>query len=85
MFSVRQKREIADKVQKVLRETAHPELPPTGEIEFELLVGGSSMWSWAVIRYNGQITDPVVNPHNERMDIANAELTGSKQPGKGTT
>ena len=33
MFSVRQKREIAEKVQKILRETNHPELPD-GEIQF---------------------------------------------------
>jgi hypothetical protein len=33
MFSVRKKREIADKVQQILRETNHPELP-AGEIDF---------------------------------------------------
>ena len=37
MFSVKQKREISDKVQKILRETAHPELPE-GEIKFSLLL-----------------------------------------------
>jgi hypothetical protein len=39
MFSVRQKREIADKIQAILRETAHPELPE-GEINFLLHVDG---------------------------------------------
>lgn len=33
MFSVRQKREIAEQVQKILRATGHPELPE-GEISF---------------------------------------------------
>ena len=33
MFSIRQKREIADAVQKILRATSHPELP-VGEIPF---------------------------------------------------
>ena len=33
MFSVRQKREIAEAVQRVLRETNHPELPE-GDIAF---------------------------------------------------
>lgn len=40
MFSVRQKREIADKVQQILRETNHPELPE-GEIQFHLHVAGA--------------------------------------------
>ena len=31
MFSVKQKREIADKVQQVLKETNHPELPAGGQ------------------------------------------------------
>ena len=35
MFSVRQKREIADAVQRIIRETNHPELPE-GEITFNL-------------------------------------------------
>jgi hypothetical protein len=33
MFSVQQKRKIADEVQKILRDTNHPELPQ-GEIQF---------------------------------------------------
>ena len=37
MFSVREKRDIADKIQNILRGTNHPELP-TGEIEFHLHV-----------------------------------------------
>jgi len=54
MFSVRQKREIADAIQKVLRETAHPELP-AGEIRFLLHVDGAESWSWADIRNNGGV------------------------------
>jgi len=68
MFSVRQKREIAEKVQNILRETAHPELPTAGEIQFKLYVVGSSSWSWADIRNNGAITNPSINPHNEAQD-----------------
>jgi len=44
MFSVRQKREIAEKIQTVLRETKHPELPD-GEINFHLHVDGAEPWS----------------------------------------
>ncbi|KKN11669.1 hypothetical protein LCGC14_1024210 [marine sediment metagenome] len=67
MFSVRQKREIADKVQKLLRETNHPELPEK-EIEFSLYVDGKFDWSWADIKNNGAVAIPSVNPHNEMQD-----------------
>jgi hypothetical protein len=67
MFSVRQKREIADKVQQILRETRHPELPE-GEIQFCLHVDGAEDWSWADVRNNGAVANPEVNPWNERQD-----------------
>ena len=67
MFSVRQKREIAEKVQAILRETGHPELPD-GEISFLLHVNGAESWSWADIRNNGAVGAPGINPHNERQD-----------------
>jgi hypothetical protein len=67
MFSVRQKREISDAVQKILRDTSHPELPDS-EIEFSLEVCGAKSWSWAHIKNNGAVPSPEVNPHNEAMD-----------------
>lgn len=67
MFSVRQKRDIADKIQTLLRETRHPELP-VGEIQFHISINGALPYSWAVISNNGAVSDPGVNPHNERMD-----------------
>lgn len=67
MFSVRQKREIAEKLQKILRETNHPELPD-GEITFRLHVVGAESWSWADIRNNGAVSDPGINPWNESQD-----------------
>lgn len=67
MFSVRQKREIADAVQKILRETYHPELP-SGEIQFHLHVDGAEPWSWADIKNNGSVTNPNVNGWNEKQD-----------------
>lgn len=66
MFSVQQKRDIADKVQRILRETGHPELPPF-EITFLLHVEGAAAWSWADIRNNGSVTYPGVNPWNEKQ------------------
>ena len=53
MFSTELKREIASKVQEILRETNHPELPK-GEISFLLHIDGAEAWSWANIRNNGE-------------------------------
>lgn len=64
MFSVEQKRKIAEQVQAILRETEHPELPD-GEITFSLHVEGAESWSWAHIKNNGAVTDPGVNLWNE--------------------
>ena len=66
MFSVAQKRSISDKVQAILRETNHLELPE-GEIPFLLHVDGASPISWADIRNNGAVRKPSVNPHNEAV------------------
>ena len=67
MFSVNQKRQIADAVQKVLRDTNHDELPK-GEISFSLHVDGAESWSWADIKNNGAVLNPDVNIYNELMD-----------------
>lgn len=64
MFSTAQKRDIADKIQAILRETAHPELP-TGEIKFLIHIEGAAAWSWADIRNNGGVPNPEGNPWNE--------------------
>lgn len=72
MFSVQQKQDISEKVQKILRETNHSELPRE-EIQFSLHVDGAATWSWADIRNNGAIGLPAVNPHNERQDKTNDE------------
>ena len=66
MFSVAEKRRIADGVQVLLRATRHPELPE-GEIQFTLHVEGAESWSWADIRNNGAVTTPSVNPWNEQQ------------------
>jgi len=73
MFSVAQKRDIADKVQKVLRETNHPELPE-GEIQFSLNVYGKASWSWACIKNNEAVKEPGINSWNEIQD----PITGIK-------
>ena len=58
MFSLKQKRDIADAVQKILRNTRHPELPDE-EISFHLHVDGED------IKNNGAVTKPDINPWNE--------------------
>jgi len=74
MFSIRQKREIADAVHKILRATDHPELPAhPQEIQFELRVAGQEPWSWAIIRNNGAVKEPGMNPHNEAQDPRTAK------------
>lgn len=67
MFSVRQKREISDKIQKILRETNHPELPEE-EISFTIHVSGREEWCYAYIKNNGIVTEPDINPWNEMQD-----------------
>jgi hypothetical protein len=64
MFSVKQKREISEAIQAILRATEHPELPE-GEIKFLLHVDGAAGWSWADIRNNSAVETPDVNPWNE--------------------
>ena len=69
MFSVKQKRTISDKVQKILRETNHPELPQAPkEIQFSLHVDGAEIWSWADIKNNCSVVNPQTNPWNEKQD-----------------
>ncbi len=67
MFSIKQKRKISDAIQKILRETNHPELP-NGEIQFHLHVDGAEKGSWAEIKNNGAIIHPTINPWNEAQD-----------------
>lgn len=67
MFSVTQKRIISEQVQRILRSTNHPELP-VGEISFQLHVEGAASWSWADIQNNGAVSNPGVNPWNEKFD-----------------
>jgi len=58
---------ISTKIQQILRETNHPELPE-GEIYFKIHVEGASGWSWADITNNAAVENPSVNIFNERQD-----------------
>jgi len=61
MFSLKLKSEIADKIQKILRETDHPELPKNKEINFLLHVDGAECWSWVNIVNNGSQVRKIPN------------------------
>ena len=60
MFSPELKKEIAEKVQAILQETRHAELPD-GEVQFLLHVDGSEFWSWANIHNNSAKDNHVPN------------------------
>jgi hypothetical protein len=68
MFSVTQKREISRKIQEIIRETNHPELPKD-EIKFQIHIEGAESWSWAHIQNNGAVENPGINPHNEAQAL----------------
>ena len=71
MFSTQQKRQISNQIQRILRDTNHPELPPEGEIRFQIHIEGAEPWSWADIENNGAIKSPSINPWDK--------LSGSDQ------
>lgn len=56
MFTVQQKREISDKIQTILRDTRHPELPD-GEIVFHIHVRGKKNSSFDDIVNRSAIKD----------------------------
>ena len=68
MFSVAQKRKIAEAVEKVLLEICHSEMPKERP-SFRLHVDGKEEWSWADIEpnwiFDHGIKTPGVNPWNE--------------------
>lgn len=81
MFSMRQKREISDKVQKILRETSHPELPK-GEISFLLHIDGAEKWSWADIKNNKAVLGANIGISAVFNELQDPEGAFSKKGGK---
>lgn len=70
MFSVKQKQEIAEKIEKILLDLNHPEMPEERPV-FTLKVNGKEHWSFAVIVSNwifNKENPPSVNPWNEAQD-----------------
>lgn len=70
MFSLQQKKEIAQKVEEILLSYNHPEMPKEKPM-FKLKVNGKEDWSWADITPNWTFNDknkPGVNPWNEKQN-----------------
>ena len=67
MFSVKEKRKIAEEIEKLLLNLDHPEMPKDKPV-FKLRVDGKESWSWAEIEPNWKYDDanpPNTNPWNE--------------------
>ena len=67
MFSLEEKRKIADAVEKILLEIKHPEMP-NDRAKFTLHVDGKEDWSWADIKPNwtfGEGSAPTTTEWNE--------------------
>ncbi len=67
MFSLKEKQEIAAKIEELLLELNHPEMPKEKPM-FTLHVEGKEGWSWADISPNwtySKDNPPGVNPWNE--------------------
>jgi len=68
MFSVAEKRKIAEAVEKVILELDHPEMPKERP-DFFMRILGKESWSWAEIKPNwmfNKANPPSVNPWNEK-------------------
>lgn len=67
MFSMKQKKFIAEELEKILLKLNHPEMPKEKPM-FLLHVDGKESWSWADIKPNWTFNEsnpPGVNPWNE--------------------
>jgi len=67
MFSVTEKRKIAEAIEKTILDLKHPEMP-TEKPKFSIHIDGKENWSWADIKPNWMFDDGKemrVNPFNE--------------------
>ena len=66
MFSQEEKKIIAEKVEYILLELRHPEMPDE-KPNFLLHVDGKESWSWADIKPNWHfdVESPTINQWNE--------------------
>lgn len=64
MFSVAEKRHIAEVVERTIRELNHPEVD-NDNITFHLHVNGRESWSWADIHQNSLPVESAPNQWNE--------------------
>ena len=79
MFSMAEKKHIAEVIEKTLLDLNHPEMPNKRPV-FKLHVDGKESWSWADIEPNWKFTQdnpPNINPWNE---VAREQLKGGDTP-----
>jgi len=77
MFSVAEKKKIANEIEKLLLSLDHPEMPKKEPV-FKLRVEGKELWSWAEIEPNWKYdaaNSPSINPWNE---VARREMEKDK-------
>lgn len=74
MFSGNEKRKIAQAVEDVIREIAHPEMD-SAHIHFQLHIEGRESWSWADIRENSPSDPP--NDSNSWNEVSRNILKDS--------
>lgn len=68
MFSSKEKQAIASRIEELLLEVNHPEMPKDKPM-FKLHVKGKESWSWADIEPNWSFSieePPGINPFNEK-------------------
>lgn len=75
MFSPQLKREIAIKIQAILRDTEDDELRAAGEVDFILHVDGAEDWSWANIRNVSARDVPVPDVLVQNLSASNKAFT----------
>lgn len=64
MFSVSEKRHLAEVIERAIRELNHPEMD-NDNIRFHLHIDGKASWSWADIHENSLPVESTPNPWNE--------------------
>ena len=77
MFSVAEKKKIANEIEKLLLSFDHPEMPKKEPV-FKLFIEGKEDWSWAEIEPNWKYNatnSPSVNLWNE---VARKEMEKDK-------
>ena len=77
MFSVAEKKKIAEEIEKLLLSFEHPEMPKQ-QPDFKIHINGKESWSWADIEPNWKYENksPRINPWNETQASTKEKKNG---------